>query len=156
MKRKFFVILSSVILLASVSTSVSAKPIFTPETDIVTPFVNTGWSTKNGIEARVYTDRTKDYPVSDDYVGITGEKRTTGSAYYQLTIDRRLNNGVYERANSKTGTFASSTGQWKVNIDDLQGENSHGTYRVMLKVFAYGDWDTWLGDWTSDDFVVYN
>ncbi|OZB90930.1 hypothetical protein [Paenibacillus sp. XY044] len=159
MKKKITALLSSVVLLTAVATSASAESAeetaAPQDSGIFTPYVNTGWIKQNGIEARVYTDRTSSYPVSDTYIGITGEKKTAGSAYYQLTLDKK-NGSTYSQVASTRGTFASSTGQWQVQIDDILSTGSTGTYRVMLKVFAYGDWDTWLGDWISDDFVVNN
>jgi len=156
MKKRLVTILSTLILLTSVATTASANTPVNTNNDTVTPFVNTGWIKKNNIEARVYTDRTGTYPASDTYIGITGEKRTSGAAYYQLDLWKKGSNGVITQVATTTGTFSSSTGQWQVKIDDILSKNSSGTFIVNLKIFSYGDWDSWLGDWETSEFLVNN
>ncbi|WP_036740350.1 hypothetical protein [Paenibacillus sp. HGH0039] len=161
MTKKLVTILSTSLLVASLSsvTSVSANSSdVSPkvaEKSLISPQANSGWKKQNGIEARVYTNRTGSYPNSDTYIGVTAEKKTTGAAYYQLVISEQKNGTSYQRA-SKDGTWSGTSISHNFNIDDILDRNSQGTFLVRLKIFAYGDWDTWLGDWETETFTVVN
>lgn len=119
----------------------------------ISPAVNTGWIKKNGVEARVYTDRTKDYPATDTYVGVTGEKKGSGTLYYEIKLWRKTSSG-WEEAASTLGSFTSKTDQAKFNIADFMSKGSSGTFQVALKLFKDKYYDEWLGDWTTESFTI--
>ncbi|MED1790322.1 hypothetical protein P4V47_23135 [Brevibacillus laterosporus] len=116
--------------------------------------VNTGWQTKNGVEARVYTDRSGDYPESDSYVKVTGEKKGSGTLYYRLELIKHQDGreiGIY----SEKGTMTSSASATFYK-DNFLSKGSSGTYSVMLKLFKDRNEDEWIGDWISSTFKVNN
>ncbi|SEF51460.1 hypothetical protein [Paenibacillus sp. UNC499MF] len=170
--KSFIILASSIVTLAipslvsahsdekipyEVNIATSNSEVSKINADLVTPTASSGWQTKNGVTARVYTDRTATYPASDSYIGITAEKSSPGATYYELVLGKKTGSDSWVQVWSTSGTFASSsTGQYKVDIDNIVSKYSQGTFMVRLKIYAYGDWDTWLGDWETEEFVVLN
>ncbi|MFL1672958.1 hypothetical protein [Paenibacillus dendritiformis] len=150
--------LSLGLLFSAVSPAASAEQAqnLSLSSDIA-PMVNTGWVKKNGIEARVYTDRLDDYPVSDTYVGVTAEKKAAGgTVYYQIVLSKVKSDGTTYYVDSVYGSMSSKSPQAKFYIDDFLDKGSSGTYRVMLKIFKDKEYDDWVGDWITDSFKIYN
>lgn len=125
-------------------------------TEEIVPFASTGWETKSGITARVYTDRTGDYPASDDWIDVTGQKTDAGgTVYYRIEIVKQIPAG-WELVATQKGSFASQTPTKRFYIDNLLSKGSSGTFKVNLKIFKDSAENYWLGDWTTSSFKVYN
>lgn len=129
----------------------------------VQPFSNhvqaasSGYVTKNGVTAVVYTDRSGDYPTSDTYIGVTGAKTSAGGTVYYSMLLEQYRNGSWLLVDHEDGSFASQSPLKKLYIDNFLAKGSSGTFRVQMVLrndpnSDYGD----LGSWYTPSFKVYN
>jgi hypothetical protein len=124
---------------------------------------SSGWLTNGGITANVYTDRTGDYPASDTWIGVTGQKTSTGgTVYYEFNLMHHRADGTDEIAGSwqnpetVTGSFSSQSSQRYFYIDDFLPTGSSGIYWVQMKLYSDSGYQNWIGDWNTAWFAVYN
>ncbi|GKS13518.1 hypothetical protein YDYSY3_45180 [Paenibacillus chitinolyticus] len=156
MKKNLLSLLAASLLTASLTPVVSAAEISKKPNvnELISPQATSGWSNQGGYDCRVYTDRSGSYPVSDDYIGVTAEKKQTGAAYYHITLWKQENGTENQKAEER-GTFSTSANV-KFKIDSFQDRNSQATYKVRFSLFQCGNWDGTLGQWTTDEFTVVN
>ncbi|MGW9128735.1 hypothetical protein ACWGPW_27665 [Paenibacillus chitinolyticus] len=147
MKKSIVSFLSAALLLSSVSSVAFAEQNAVSPQGLITPLADSGWQTKNNIRARVYTDANS-YGPGTSKIKITAEKSTTGAAYYELYLD----NGK-EMVKVGSGTIGSSV-TLDASVSSIVPVNSQASLTVLLKIYAYGDWDKWLGDWETGSFTV--
>lgn len=117
---------------------------------------STGYQTYNGITANVYTDRTGDYPVSDDWIDVWGQKTSTGGTVYYMVHMDKFNGSSWSQVATQSGSFASQTPAKRFYINDLLSAGSSGTFRVRFKIFRDSGYQDWIGDWITPSFRVYN
>ncbi|EPD81264.1 MULTISPECIES: hypothetical protein [unclassified Paenibacillus] len=147
MKKSIVSFLVATLLLSSVSSVALAEQNAVSPQGLITPLADSGWQTKNKIRARVYTDANS-YGPGTNKIKITAEKSTAGAAYYQLYL---MNSTQMVQVGS--GTIGSSV-TLDAAVSNIVPVNSQASIKVLLKIYAYGDWDTWLGDWETDSFTV--
>ncbi|MCF2719323.1 hypothetical protein LWE69_19985 [Paenibacillus sp. UKAQ_18] len=162
MKKLIVPVLSASLLIASLSPVVASAEtvVQNPDTsavsqELITPQANSGWETKNGITARVYTDRNGDVPVSDSYIGVTGEKTAAGGTiyYYYYLVNIDTDRVVAE---SNPSSFSSTSPQSRFPIDNLLNKGQSGNFQIMMKLFSDSNYDNWIGDWYTPSFKVSN
>ncbi|MEB6548087.1 hypothetical protein MXL46_03060 [Heyndrickxia sporothermodurans] len=72
---------------------------------------SSGYKTIGGITAEVHTDHTGDYPASDDWIDVTGEKTSTGrTVNYEFNI-MNMRSVCWSLLNNTelTGSFSSQS-----------------------------------------------
>ncbi|SFD68766.1 hypothetical protein [Bacillus sp. UNCCL81] len=130
---------------------------------IVQPFNNnvqaasSGYVTKGGVTAEVYTDRSGDYPSSDTYIGVTGAKTSAGGTVYYSMLLEQYKSGSWLLVDHEDGYFSSQSPMKKFYIDNLLAKGTSGTFRVEMVLrndpnSDYGE----LGSWYTPSFKVYN
>ncbi|MFB0843787.1 hypothetical protein [Paenibacillus oleatilyticus] len=119
----------------------------------ISPMVDTGWVKTWGAEARLYTDREKDYSPADSYVEVTAEKKGWETNYYEIYLYRVRPTGL-EFVDYKTGYMSVGTKE-KFYIDDFLSKGSSGEFKVEMKLYKERkDRDQYLGDWGTTTFKI--
>lgn len=114
---------------------------------------SSGWATYGGITAIVYTDRTGSYPVSDTYIGATGEKTATGGEVY---YNMYLTDANHKVIAVQQGSFSSMSPMKKFYIDNYVSKGSSRQFHIQMNLFANSSRTVNYGVWTTPLFTVYN
>lgn len=150
---------SCLIIPSTTSASETSKLVIDPlpaHGSEISTMAASGWSTKNGVQARVYTDRSGTVPESDTYIGVTGEKTSAGgTVYYQLRLIR-ITNGTEYFVSQSSGTMTTTTSQKQFKIDSFLGFSTSGTFKIEMKLFKDSHLEQWIGDWSTPSFTVNN
>lgn len=119
----------------------------------ISPTVDTGWVKTWGAEARLYTDREKDYSPADSYVEVTAEKKGWDTVYYEINLYRE---GYFNlrSVGYKTGYMSVGTKE-RFYIDDFLSKGSSGEFRVEMRLYTERkDRDQYLGEWVTKTFKI--
>lgn len=120
---------------------------------------SSGWLTYGGITANVYTDRTGNYPASDSWIGVTGQKTSTGgTVYYEFNLIhvRADGSGELVPQETQTGSFSSQSPQKYMYIDEFLPKGGSAIYYIQMKLYSDPGYQNWIGDWNTGSFAVYN
>ncbi|MVP00141.1 hypothetical protein [Paenibacillus lutrae] len=154
MKKSVVSFLSAALLLSSLSSVALAEQSNVSPQGLITPKAvgaDSGWQTQSNIRAKVYTNSTY-YGAGSDTITVTAEKSTVGAAYYSIYLMSDT-----QMVKVASGTLGSSVTHQvpKSSLNPILNQYSQGNFKVLLKIFAYGDWFTWLGDWeTTNSFIA--
>ncbi|MCY8269649.1 hypothetical protein [Bacillus sonorensis] len=94
-----------------------------------------GWQTRNGYAARVYTDANT-YTTRASTVDWKIEKKGSSKLYYTAHIYKWTNTGLYS-GGSAAGHFKSFTPIKKFSVPSVRKKLGSGTY--IVRVFCYKD-----------------